>query len=139
MRVLIAYDGSESADQAPDLVAAMQWPPRSDLRLVTAYAPYLPGSFSPDEFFDPSTPEAVFEADREAAEGCAKTAAERIGRTDVWPFPAMLIPAGTIAAADSCRVRRHLAAATVGWSRTRHPNRSRRIRQAPPLQPRRIY
>ena len=82
MRVLIAYDGSESADEARDLVAAIQWPPRSELRVVTAYAPYLLGSFSPDEFYDPTTPQAVFEADREAAEGRAKTAAERIGQPD---------------------------------------------------------
>lgn len=80
MRVLVAYDGSGSADQARDLVAAIQWPPGSELRVVTAYAPYLPGSFWPDELFDPATPEAVFEADREAAEGRAKTASERIGR-----------------------------------------------------------
>lgn len=80
MRVLLANDGSESADEAGDLVAAIQWPPGSELRVVTAYAPYLPGSFWPDEFFDPATPEALFEPDREAAEGRAKTAAERIGR-----------------------------------------------------------
>lgn len=80
MRVLIAYDGSESADEARDLVAAIEWPPGSELRVVTAYAPYLPGSFWPDEFFDPATPEAVFEADREAAEIRAKAAAEGMGR-----------------------------------------------------------
>jgi nucleotide-binding universal stress UspA family protein len=80
MRVLLAYDGSESADEARDLVAAIQWPPESELRVVTAYAPYLPGSFWPDEFFDPATPEVVFEADRGAAEARAKSAVERIGR-----------------------------------------------------------
>lgn len=80
MRVLIAYDGSESADEARDLVAAIEWPPGSELRVVTAYAPYLPGSFWPDEFFDPAMPEAVFEADREVAEIRAKAAAERMGR-----------------------------------------------------------
>lgn len=80
MRVLIAYDGSESADEVCDLVAAIEWPPGSELRVVTAYAPYLPGSFAPDELFDPAMPDTVFEADREAAEARAKVAAERIGR-----------------------------------------------------------
>lgn len=80
MRVLIAYDGSESADEACDLVAAIEWPPGSELRVVTAYAPYLPGSFAPDELFDPATPDTVFAADHEAAEARAKGAAERIGR-----------------------------------------------------------
>ncbi len=32
-RVLIAYDGSESADEACDLVAAIQWPPGSEVRM----------------------------------------------------------------------------------------------------------
>ena len=85
--MLIAYDGSESADEACDLVAAIEWPPGSELRVVTAYAPYLPGSFAPDELFDPAIPETVFEADREAAEARAKVAAERIGRSttmDDW-------------------------------------------------------
>lgn len=80
MRVLIAYDGSESSNEARDLVAAIEWPPGSELRIATAYAPFLPGSFAPDELYDPATPEAVFEADREAAEGRAKAAAEGIGR-----------------------------------------------------------
>lgn len=47
---------------------------------MRAYAPYLPGSFAPDELFDPATPDIVFEADRETAEAEAKVAAERIGR-----------------------------------------------------------
>ncbi len=79
MRSLIAYDGSKSADEVCDLVAAIDWPPWSELRVVTAYAPYLPGSFAPDELFDPATPGIVFEADREAAEARAKVAAARIG------------------------------------------------------------
>jgi len=80
MRVLIAYDGSESANQVCDLIAAIEWSPGSELRVVTAYAPYLPGSFAPDELFDPATPQAVFEGDRKAAEARAKVAVERIGR-----------------------------------------------------------
>jgi nucleotide-binding universal stress UspA family protein len=80
MRVLIAYDGSESADEARDLVAAIEWPPGTELRVLTAQAPYLPGSFAPDELFDPATPETAFEADHEAAEARAKVAAERIRR-----------------------------------------------------------
>ena len=79
MRSLIAYDGSKSADEVCDLVAAIDWPPWSELWVVTAYAPYLPGSFAPDELFDPATPGIVFEADREAAEARAKVAAARIG------------------------------------------------------------
>ena len=87
MRVLIAYDGSESANEACDLVAAIMWPPASELRVVTAYAPYLPGFLEPDELFDPATPETVFGADREAAEARAKVGAERIGgppATTTW-------------------------------------------------------
>ena len=62
---------------------------------------------------------------------CADRECSCVGpRTDVWPFPAMLIPAGTMAAADSCRVHRRLAAATVGGPCTRHPDRSPRIRTA---------
>ena len=80
MRVLIAYDGSESSNEARDLVAAIEWPPGSELRIATAYAPFLPGSFAPDELYDPATPEAVFEADRQAAEDRAKAAAGGIGR-----------------------------------------------------------
>jgi len=49
-----------------------------------------------------------------------------VPRTDVWPFPAMLIPAGTTAAADSCPVHRSLSATTVGS--LRHPDRPPRIR-----------
>lgn len=82
MRVLIGYDASESADEACDLVAAIQWPPGSELRIVTAYAPYLPGYYWPDEFYDPATPEAMFHVDHEAAVGHAKTAAKRVGRPD---------------------------------------------------------
>jgi nucleotide-binding universal stress UspA family protein len=80
MRVLIAYDGSVSSDEVCDLIVAIAWPSGSELRVVTACAPYLPGSFAPDELFDPATPETVFEAEREAAEARAKVAAERIGR-----------------------------------------------------------
>jgi len=42
----------------------------------------------------------------------------------------MLIPAGTMAAADPCRVHRRLATATVECSCTRHPGRSPRVRTA---------
>lgn len=80
LRALVAYDGSKSADEVCDLVAAIEWPPGSQLRVVTAYAPYLPGFFAPDELFDPAWPKTVFEADREVAEARAKAAAERIGR-----------------------------------------------------------
>ena len=81
MRALIAYDGSVSADEVCDLIAAIDWPPGSQLRVVTAYAPYLPGSYAPDELFDPATPDTAFEEDREAAGVRAKVAVERIGRS----------------------------------------------------------
>lgn len=82
MRSLIVYDGSKSADEVCDLVAAIDWPPWGELRVVTAYAPYLPGSFAPDELFDPATPGIVFEADREAAEARANVAAAEDRPTD---------------------------------------------------------
>lgn len=78
MRVLIAYDGSVSADEACDLVAEVDWPLASELRVVTAYAPYLPGSHEPEELFDPATPEIAFKEDRDAAEACAAAGAGRI-------------------------------------------------------------
>ncbi len=83
MRVLIAYDGSEAADEACDLVATIDWPRGSELRVVTAYAPYLPGELEPVELFDPATPVIAFEAEREAAECCAGTAASRLGRPGI--------------------------------------------------------
>ena len=45
MRVLIAYDGSPSANEACDLVAAAAWPPAAELRLVAAYHLYLPETY----------------------------------------------------------------------------------------------
>jgi len=42
-----------------------------------------------------------------------------VPRTDVWPFPAISIPAGTMAAADSSSVRSHLAMRTAGSLRHR--------------------
>src|SRR5205823_8909603 len=47
---------------------------------------------------------------RRAWDGCVRCAdresLQSVPRTDVWPFPAILIPAGTVAAADSWRVDR---------------------------------
>ena len=37
MRILIALDGSPSSIQARDLVAGLQWPPRTAIRLTSAY------------------------------------------------------------------------------------------------------
>lgn len=39
MRILVALDGSPSSIQTRDLVAGLQWPPGTVIRLVTAYEP----------------------------------------------------------------------------------------------------
>ena len=43
MRVLIAYDGSESADEACDLVATIDWPRGSELPGRDGVRPVPPG------------------------------------------------------------------------------------------------
>ena len=50
---------------------------------MTAYAPYLPGELEPVELFDPATPTIAFEADHQAAEDGARTAASRLGRPGI--------------------------------------------------------
>ncbi|MGZ6266544.1 MAG: universal stress protein, partial [Candidatus Limnocylindrales bacterium] len=87
MRVLFGYDGSAPADQACDLIAGIDWPPETGLRVVTAYQLLVPGSGWPGEIVDGATAEAIFEADRVFAEGRARAVAERIrrpGLTVTW-------------------------------------------------------
>ena len=83
MRVAIGYDGSESADRVCELVASIDWPPGSRLRVVTAYPPNLPGEDWPAGGVEPVVAQRVFEAERSAAEDHAKGAADRIRRPDV--------------------------------------------------------
>ena len=83
MRVLIGYDGSESADQVCELVAGIDWPPGSELRVVTAYPPYLPGADWPAGGVEPAVAQGVFEGERSKAEERATAAADRIRRPDV--------------------------------------------------------
>ena len=65
-------------------------------------------------------------------DGCGRCpiheSVQAVPRSDVRPFPAWSIPAGTTASADPCRVHQHLAALPVGSPR--HPGRSPRIRAA---------
>jgi nucleotide-binding universal stress UspA family protein len=83
MRVLIGYDGSESADQVCELMAGIDWPPGSELRVVTAYPPYLPGADWPAGGVEPAVAQGVFESERSEAEDRATAAADRIRRPDV--------------------------------------------------------
>jgi nucleotide-binding universal stress UspA family protein len=83
MRVLIGYDGSESADQVCELVAGIDWLPGSELRVVSAHSPYLPGADWPGGGVEPSVAQGVFEAQRSEAEDRAKAAANRIRRPGV--------------------------------------------------------
>lgn len=83
MRVLIGYDGSESAAQVCELVAGIDWPPGSELRVVTAYPPYMPGADWPGGGVEPAVAQGVYEAERSTAEDHAKAAAGRIRRPDV--------------------------------------------------------
>jgi nucleotide-binding universal stress UspA family protein len=83
MRVLIGYDGSESADQVCELVAGIDWLPGSELRVVSAHSPYLPGADWPGGGVEPSVAQGVFEAERSEAEDRAKAAANRIRRPGV--------------------------------------------------------
>jgi nucleotide-binding universal stress UspA family protein len=83
MRVLIGYDGSESADQVCELAAGVDWPPRSELRVVTAFPPYLPGEDWPGGGVESAVAQGVFEAERSEAEHRAKAAADRIRQPGV--------------------------------------------------------
>lgn len=75
MRVLVAYDGSESADQAIDLVAGVAWPPASEVRIVTAHQLILPG-----EIVDAGLMEEIIEAEQGEAERLATRAHRRVER-----------------------------------------------------------
>jgi len=83
MRVLIGYDGSPSADEACDLVAAASWPATTELRLVAAYQLYLAGTFYAGGVVDAATADTVFEAEREVAQEHLAAATARIGHPDL--------------------------------------------------------
>jgi nucleotide-binding universal stress UspA family protein len=72
MRVLLAHDGSESAEQACALVAGLEWPAGSELVVVSAFQPYLPGIGMPGEILDPGTADLIFEEERARAEAIAR-------------------------------------------------------------------
>jgi nucleotide-binding universal stress UspA family protein len=105
MRVLIGYDGSESADQVCELVAGIDWPPGSELRVVTAYPPYLPGAVWPGGGVEPAAAQGVFEAERSAAEDCAKAAADRIRRPDVTVTSGALTGRAAVVLLDDASAR----------------------------------
>lgn len=79
MRVLVAYDGSDSSDQAVDLVASIAWPAASEMRIVTAHPLMFPTS-GPGEIVDASSVQAIFEAERSEAERLATSARRRLER-----------------------------------------------------------
>jgi nucleotide-binding universal stress UspA family protein len=83
MRVLIAYDGSGPADQARQLVAGTDWPPGSQVRVVTAYQPDTLGTYTPGDVLDPVSAQAWYDAQRHEAERLARTAATGLDRAGI--------------------------------------------------------
>ena len=77
MRVVIAYDGSASAGQACALVAGLDWPPGSELVVLSAFQPFLPGGGMPGEIIDPATADLIFNDERATAEATARDGAQR--------------------------------------------------------------
>ena len=83
MRVLIAYDGSSSADEACDLVAATAWPPGTELRVVTVYQLYMAETFFQGGAIDAGTADTVYEAEGTVADQRLAAAISRIARQDL--------------------------------------------------------
>src|SRR5450759_1617575 len=82
MRVLIGYDGSESADQAVTLAAGLAWPAGTECRIVTACGPVL-ATYQPGMFVDAATLQSIYDAQQQGAERLALAASERIDRPDL--------------------------------------------------------
>lgn len=82
MRVLVGYDGSESADQAVALVAGLAWSAGSEVRIVTACGPIF-GAYAFAEAADAATLQSIYDAQQEQAERLATAASRRIDRPDV--------------------------------------------------------
>ena len=79
MRVLIAYDGSESADQALELIAGLTWPAASECRLlVTCGEPFATSASV--MVADASTLQAILDAPLDDAERLAIAISRRIDR-----------------------------------------------------------
>jgi nucleotide-binding universal stress UspA family protein len=78
MRVLVAYDGSAAAAQACRLVGGSEWPAGSEVRVVTAFHPFVPGTLWPVGIIDATTAQTIFDEDREAARQTAEKGAASI-------------------------------------------------------------
>ena len=79
MRVLIAYDGSESADQALELMAGLTWPAAAECRLVVTCG--VPFATSASVMVaDASTLQAILDAPLDDAERLATAISRRIDR-----------------------------------------------------------
>ena len=79
MRVLIAYDGSESADQALELMAGLTWPAADECRLVVTCG--VPFATSASVMVaDASTLQAILDAPLDDAERLATATSRRIDR-----------------------------------------------------------
>jgi nucleotide-binding universal stress UspA family protein len=79
MRVLVGYDGSESADQAVALVAGLAWPAGSEVLIVTACGSIF-ATYAFGEVVDAVSLQAIFDAQQEEAERTAAAARQRIAR-----------------------------------------------------------
>jgi hypothetical protein len=79
IRVLVAYDGSDSSDQAVELVASVSWPAASEVRVVTAHPLMFPTS-GPGEIVDAGSVQAIFDAERSEAERLATSAQRGVER-----------------------------------------------------------
>jgi nucleotide-binding universal stress UspA family protein len=122
MRVLVAYDGSDSAAQACDLVRGLDWPSRSEVVVVNAFQPYVPGALFPGEIGDPVTVESISAAERAAAERVARQGAGRAA----WPRAKVTIETleGRPASAILEVAARHTPDLLVVGSRGRGPFQS---------------
>jgi nucleotide-binding universal stress UspA family protein len=79
MRVLVAYDGSDAAKTACDLVAGGTWPPGTRADVVTAFHPALPLMVSAAEVLDSGTAQAAYDAEMAEAADVAAAGLARLG------------------------------------------------------------
>jgi nucleotide-binding universal stress UspA family protein len=79
VRMLVAYDGSASADEALKFVTGLAWPAPSECRIIvgsgTPFATYAPGIVA-----DAATLQTIYDAQQEDAERLATAASRLVDR-----------------------------------------------------------
>lgn len=78
MRILVAYDGSDAAAQACRLAGACEWPDGSEITVLTAFQPFLPGTMWPTGIVDAMTAQTILDTERETATQTAQEGADLI-------------------------------------------------------------